>query len=307
MSRIEQALRRASQAGPEDDPQTSGAVACVPEPECPSPAPMVREFIRQDEPVPAAASVRRFDAPQLEPEAGPARSLDALDVETSEKLVTSGLVAQVAVEQYRKLAATLHQAQAVRNIKIVMVASAMAGEGKTLTAVNLALTLSDSFRRNVLLIDADLRRPTVHKVFQIGNATGLIDGLRSEEEQKLSLVKVTPYLSVLPSGRPDSDPMSGLASERMKQILDDASGRFDWVVIDTPPVVLLSDAKLLAEMADAVVLVIRAGITPVALIQKAVESLDRRRIVGVVLNRVAEMNMAYQYSDYYSAHTVTAE
>jgi capsular exopolysaccharide synthesis family protein len=259
----------------------------------------MREFIRQDEPVPAVAPMRRFESPEVDLKVAPAGRLDESDLETSEKLVISGQVAQAAVEQYRKLAATLHQAQAVRNVKIVMVASAMAGEGKTLTAVNLALTLSDSFRRNVLLIDADLRRPTVHKLFQIENATGLIDGLRSEDEQKLSLVKVTPYLSVLPSGRPDADPMSGLASERMKQIIDDASGRFDWVVIDTPPVVLLSDAKLLAEMADAVVLVVRAGITPVALIQRAVEALDRKRIVGVVLNRVAEMNMAYQYSNYY--------
>jgi protein-tyrosine kinase len=302
MSRIEQALRRASQAAPEDELRTRGAVACVADLECPPAVSDPRAFLHQDEPVRTAPSVPRFQGPELKLGRAPAAGPDALDMETSEKLVTSGEVAQVAVEQYRKLATTLHQAQATGNMKIIMVASAMAGEGKTLTAANLALTLSESFRRNVLLIDADLRRPSVHKMFQIANATGLIDGLRSEKEEKLNLVKVTPYLTVLPAGRPDADPMGGLASDRMKQILNDASARFDWVVIDTPPVVLLSDANVLAEMVDGVVLVVRAGLTPVRLIQRAVESLDRQRIVGVVLNRVAEMNMAYKYSDYYAAN-----
>jgi protein-tyrosine kinase len=298
MSRIEQALRRASQVASEDEPRTRGTVARVPEIDGPSTPFDPRAFLHQDQPVRTAPSAARFQAPDLELR-GAQTVPDSLDKESSERLVTGGEIAQVAVEQYRKLAATLHQAQTTRNIKIVMVASAMASEGKTLTAANLALTLSESFRRNVLLIDADLRRPSVHKMFRIANTNGLIDGLRSAEEQKLNLVKVTPYLTVLPAGRPDSDPMGGLASDRMKQILLDASAKFDWVVIDTPPVVLLSDANVLAEMVDGVVLVIRAGITPIGLIQRAVESLDRRRILGVVLNRVAEMNLAYKYSDYY--------
>jgi protein-tyrosine kinase len=287
MSRIEQALRRASQDTPESHKETGGAFSHR------------RTPLHQDEPVRPTASVPRFPAPQLELSGTTEAERPEPDVELSEKLVTSGQAAQVAVEQYRKLATTLHQAQALRNVKIVMVASAMAGEGKTLTAVNLALTLSDSLGRKVLLIDADLRRPSVHKMFQFENSTGLIDGLRSKEEPRLNLVNATPNLSVLPAGRPSADALSGLASDRMKQILDDARARFDWVVIDTPPVMLLSDAKLLAEMADAVVLVIRAGSTPIGLIQRAVESLDRRRIVGVVLNRVADASMAQQYSDYY--------
>src|SRR6185436_18422081 len=90
-------------------------------------------------------------------------------------------------EQYRRLAAALHQAQRTTGFKVVMVASAVAGEGKTLTASNLAMTLSESYRRDVLLIDADLRRPSLHLVFQVPGAPGLSDGLITTEDPKLPL------------------------------------------------------------------------------------------------------------------------
>jgi capsular exopolysaccharide synthesis family protein len=219
----------------------------------------------------------------------------------NEKLVVNDDAAPIFVEQYRKVAAALHKTHTERPSKIVMVASAMAGEGKTLTAANLALTLSESFRRQVLLIDADLRRPTVHQAFRLSNDKGLNDALSAKGEEKLPLCKVSDYLTVLPAGRPNSDPMGGLASERMQRIVEEAGAKFDWVVLDTPPIGLLPDANLLADMVDMVVLVIGAGTTPLPLIQQAVKALDRTRIVGVVLNRVVESQAAYQYYDYYRA------
>src|SRR6476661_7528340 len=100
-------------------------------------------------------------------------------------------------EQYRRLAAALHHAQAATGVKVVMIASAVANEGKTLTAANLALTLSESYRRNVLLIDADLRRPSLHTMFQVEGAPGLSDGLISIDEPKLPLHRLSPRLAVL--------------------------------------------------------------------------------------------------------------
>ncbi len=166
---------------------------------------------------------------------------------------------QGCVEQYRRLAARLHLAQAEHGIKVVMIASALPQEGKTLTAANLALTLSESYHRNVLLIDGDLRRPSVHEVFKIPNLTGLNDGVKSETERKVPLVHWSECLTLVTAGRPDPDPMRVLSSGRMKKVIAEAGAKFDWVIIDTPPVGLLTDASLFAAMVDTVVLVVQAA------------------------------------------------
>src|SRR3989441_5278979 len=214
----------------------------------------------------------------------------------AEKLVVTERPEQSTIEQYRKLAATLHHAQTERQLKVVMVSSAVSGDGKTLTSTNLALTLSESYRRRVLLIDADLRRPSVHEVFQVKNVTGLTDSLKAENDRRLPLIQASAYLSLLLAGRPDSDPMSGLTSNRMRRLVGEAAATFDWVIIDTPPVVLMPDANLLAAMADAAILVIGAGKTPYKLITRAVDTLGRGKIIGVVLNRVDRRNVAGGYT-----------
>jgi protein-tyrosine kinase len=201
-----------------------------------------------------------------------------------QRLVVSDDRDPYLVEQFRRLAATLHQAQAANHIKTVMVTSASPNDGKTLTAINLALILSESYRRQVLLIDADLRRPSIRDVSQMADVVGLADGLRARTEQKLTVFRLTKNLSLLPAGRPDPDPMGSLTSSRMRRVIADACSRFDWVVVDAPPVGTVSDASILAEMVDASLLVVRAGQTDCALTQKAIDSVGRERILGVVLN-----------------------
>lgn len=205
-------------------------------------------------------------------------------------------------EQYRRLAAALHQAQRTSGFKVVMVASAVAGEGKTLTAANLAMTLSESYRRDVLLVDADLRRPSLHVVFQVPGAPGLSDGLITSEDPKLPLHRVSERLAILPAGRPTSDPIGALTSERMRRLIDEAREVFDWVVIDTPPVGLLTDAALLSSMADGVVLVVKAESTPHDMVVRAVNAIGRERVIGTVLNRAKEQpnSTSYDYYKYYS-------
>lgn len=193
-------------------------------------------------------------------------------------------------EHYDRLATALHQAQRQQNIRLVMFTSALPGEGKSLTAANVAMTLSLHGRR-VLLVDADLHRPTVHDLFDVSNAKGLIDALRAGPEQPLPIVEVAPRLSVLPAGGSSDEPLSVLISDRMRQLLHDAPDTFDWVIVDTPPIGLVSDAQILAGIVQAAVLVIRAGSTPHELISAAVTTLGRERILGVVLNGVAERDM----------------
>ena len=207
-------------------------------------------------------------------------------------------------EQYRRLAAAFHQAQRANGYKVAMIASAVAGEGKSLTAANLALTLSESYRRNVLLIDADLRRPSQHSIFQVSGAPGLSDGLISIEEPKLPLHRLSSRLTVLPAGRPTSDPIGAITSDRMRRLIEEAREVFDWVIIDTPPVGLLTDAALLSSMADGVLLVVKAESTPYDLVNRAVTALGRERMMGVLLNRAREQAHKSNY-DYYKYYTPT--
>jgi protein-tyrosine kinase len=229
---------------------------------------------------------------------GKGGAISGFNSQWRERLVVSPDVDPILVEQFRRLAATLHHAQATNNVRTVMVTSATPGDGKTQTAINLALILSESYGRKVLLVDADLRRPAIRDVSHIPDVVGLADGLRAKADQKLTVFQLTSRLSLLPAGRPDPDPMSGLTSSRMGQILSDAAKRYDWVVVDAPPVGTVADASILSEMVDATLLVVRARQTSCALTQKAIDAIGRERILGVVLNAVDKIDDA-GYSHYY--------
>ena len=218
------------------------------------------------------------------------------------KLVVGPGQDMVCREQYRRLAATLHEAQATRGLKSLVVTSAVPKEGKTLTTINLALTFSESYGRKVLLIDADLRRPSVHEVLRIPNKAGLSQALRSAGPLQLATISVTPNLDVLPSGRVEKEPLAALSSARMPALLEYAKARYDWVIIDTPPLALMSDATIVAGLTQAVVFVIRAGATPYAVISKALENLGREVVLGTVLNGVNEAHTSAEsyYGHYYS-------
>ena len=215
------------------------------------------------------------------------------------KLVTTGGAPPASIEQYRRLAATLHHFQAEQGLRRLTVSSSVPGEGKTLTVVNLAMTLSESYRRRVLLIDAQLRRPSIHDVFGISNEYGLCDALRPEPSE-LRLSRVSPMLWVLPAGSSGANPMEALASARMEQFLDEVAVSFDWILLDAPPVGLMADAGLLARLTRAVIVVIGAGSTPYALVEKVVAELGRENIIGTVLNRIEEDDTPWsaQYAGY---------
>jgi capsular exopolysaccharide synthesis family protein len=222
------------------------------------------------------------------------------DLESQAKLVIGALRNVVSTEQYRRLAAALHDSQVEKGLKTVMITSAVPREGKTLTVVNLGLTLSESYGRRVLLIDADLRRPSIHEVLKVPNERGLSDVLGSSRGE-LPLIQMSQRLWVLPAGRAEHSPLAGLSSGRMHTILEEVSSRFDWVLIDTPPVGLLSDAQVLGRLVRAAVFVIRAGVTPFAAVEKAMADLGRDCIIGTVLNDVdpSALPTTTYYGHYY--------
>ena len=203
------------------------------------------------------------------------------------------------VEQCRRVAAVLHHAQTQRGVRSVMIGSAVAAEGKTLTATNLALTLSHSFDRRVLLLDADLRRPSLHEMFGLPNDHGLVENLRAPNSGRLPVHAVSRNLWVLTAGQPTSDPMSILVSDMMKQLLADAMEQFDWVIVDTPPVALIPDANLLSGMIDKALLVINACTTPYPLVKRAAAAIGAERILGLILNRDERGVLGHEYGHYY--------
>src|SRR5207248_5462846 len=127
----------------------------------------------------------------------------------------------------RRLAARLLMARAEKGTQLVMVTSAFPAEGKTLTSSSLALTLSESYKRDVLLVDGDLRRPTIHELFRLPNVSGLNAGFQVDAERKIPLIGYTEHLSILTAGRPESDPTSVLSGERMRRVLAEAKNRFE--------------------------------------------------------------------------------
>jgi Mrp family chromosome partitioning ATPase len=201
-----------------------------------------------------------------------------------------------SAEQYGKLAKALQDIQArsewngpsgvVHGLKTLLVSSAVAGEGKTLTAVNLALTLSESARRRVLLIDMNLRHPSVHDVLGLPNTPGLGDILGADSTTTIPFLMISPLLSVLPAGRCGDNLMESLASDRMRALLEEAAGRFEWVILDGPAVHQVARPHVLARLSRAVLFVIASGSTAYPVVDRAITEIGRGCVIGTVLNRV---------------------
>jgi len=289
MSRIDEALKRASQ-GP--------LVGRIPAKRTDSPVRLGDEFALGDYPLESRNGNARTDSVAVQPEAPLSPRVQAAavssrisaDISQKPKLVVGPDTNTPFIEQYRRLAAVLHEAQLEKGLKTVMVTSAVPREGKTLTVINLALTLSESYARRVLLIDADLRKPSIHEVLGTSNDRGLSDVLRSDRLEP-NIIVVSPKLSVIPAGSVRDNPLAGLASARMRALVDDFATRFDWVLLDAPPVGLLPDAQVLGRVAQASVFVIRAGVTPYPIVDRAITELGRDCIIGTVLNGVDENSL----------------
>lgn len=295
MSRVDQAFKRASGRTPAESVEDTDTALI-----------RVDEFPAEDRR--AATVVHRSRQMSRSRETAPAESEirpAQLASEVGGKVVTDTETSWVSVEEYRRLATSLHLLQKEKGLRSLIVSSALPRDGKSLTSTNLALTLSESYKRRVLLIDADFRRPSLHKIFGLPNVGGLAEGLRGTGPISLPFVQLTNYLTVLPAGVTDNSPVAGLTSERMRSVVLDVQERFDWVIVDTPPVGLLSDANLLANLVDGVLLVIGAWSTPFDAISRAVSEFGRERIVGVVLNRV--IDEASKKKRYYEGYYATAD
>jgi len=203
-------------------------------------------------------------------------------------------------EQFRTLRSRLYRVRDSQPLQTLLVTSALPGEGKTFTAANLAHACARQKHCRVLLIDADLRAPRMQLLLGAPANPGLEDYLQGKSGE-LDVIQrgFDDELGLIPAGKQASNPAELISSSRMKELIKYAKAFFDWIIIDSPPVIPVSDASVLASSCDGVLFVVRAGSTPSEMAQKAVRDLKPAKIVGVILNNVLA-NARYQ--SYYGAY-----
>jgi capsular exopolysaccharide synthesis family protein len=207
-------------------------------------------------------------------------------------------------EQLRLLRSKLDLMQRQRGIRTLLVTSAIPKEGKTFTASGLAGVFAQQPGKRILLIDADMRKPASGKSMGLNGSSGLVglsQVLSREVKFHDALLRATSIdFYFLPSGPPPANPSELLGFTNLEQMLKTAAEDFDWVVLDSPPVLTLSDATLIAPLVNAVLLVVHADSTPVKLAIKAVEQIGRERICGIVMNRQHQVHSSKYYYRYYN-------
>ena len=203
-------------------------------------------------------------------------------------------------ESFRRLKAMIRGVAGGEKLRTITMTSAGKGEGKSTTALNLAIAMCQDFDTRVAIVDADLRRPRVHRLLGFTPRRGLSDILGGEAlPEDVLITNSVPRLTILPGGRSSKTPAEMLASPRMRQLVEELKSRFDFIIFDTPPVLTVADAIVLGPMTDGVVLVIQAGKVRKRPVERAVELLQNSRILGFVLNRgdLVLSHYGYRYYD----------
>jgi len=209
----------------------------------------------------------------------------------------------VASQQYGILALKVAGGMRQNGGRILAITSATGGEGKSLTALNLSLALAESSPEKVLLVDCDFRLPRIHERLGLKTAKGFSDLLAGTEADPAPLISRLGNLDVIASGSTRANPVSLLASARMREILARLRQEYQLVVLDSPPVVPIADSHILAGLADRVLFVVRARRTRPELLGHALESLGAANLVGLVLNDVEYADSPYAGAyRYYQRH-----
>jgi protein-tyrosine kinase len=209
-------------------------------------------------------------------------------------------------EEFRKLKSTLlHLEQAGQGQRALMITSSLGGEGKSVTTINLAITLAQEYDHTVLMVDADLRKPTLHRYLGVPAAPGLSDCLMDGLNPAEALIRTgIGKLSFLPAGREVENPAELLASERMRQMVQQMRRRYPdrFLLIDTPPILPVAEARILGKLVDGVIFVVREGAVGMADLQEALDGIQRDKVLGIVYNNVRPESLQGRYSYYYNGY-----
>jgi protein-tyrosine kinase len=283
MSRIHEALKRAEEERAAGQRSVAGDLAPIPISELPAVGDGVpRATAVVELPAGLEAMLTRTVVAQWQPD--PATMLFA-----------NGNDRVPGTEEYRTLRSRLYHLREKMPLKKILVTSALPKEGKSFTSANLAQVMARQHGRRVLLIDADLRAPRLHLMLGTEPGPGLSDYLQDKNDE-FSIMQRGPMenLFFIPSGRGIEDPAELVGNGRMKLFLQRVESLFDWIIIDSPPAVPVSDASVLAKACDGVVMVVRSNSTPADVARRARQEFPDHVLLGVVLNGRRQDEAPYQ-------------
>src|SRR6516165_144959 len=298
MSRVHDALRRAEMGGmmPPDEPPVVAEVVTPGNPDLRPPDVPVNGAAAAAAAAPSAPLRLNIHPGMLNEVCvvpfSPAPESHLLDLNNSH---------ETPAEEFRTLRTRLNHLQTLQPLHTIVVTSPSPAEGKTFTAVNLALAQSHLAESSVLLGDFDLRRPIIHNLFQIERAPGLSDYLTGQCTFSQAIRRVEGMnLYVLPAGSPVKNPLELLNMRTAKVLFEELPHLFSWAIFDTPPLLFSADANLLATLADGTVLVVKIGSTTFDNVTRAMQSLCENNVLGIVANGARASELYSKYTYYYS-------
>lgn len=277
VTEVFEANHQPAQVTPEPASQTVTAVADVPELEIPVAEPIP--------PKPVSQELAEF--PSL-----------SVSVKSPSRLVFFTEPDSLAAEKFRFLGVRLRQLQQSRSVKKVLVTSSIPEEGKSFISANLAGALARR-KQKVLLIEGDLRRPTLSTQFGLGRLAGLAEWLQGDHRKVTNIYRLEgPQFWFIPAGHPPSNPLELMQSGNLSQLMEQLSNLFDWIIVDSPPLLPLADTSIWARLTDGALLVAREGTTQKAMLERALESIKKSDLLGVVLNGCVDTNSKNYYQSY---------
>jgi capsular exopolysaccharide synthesis family protein len=223
----------------------------------------------------------------------------AVSLRDDSRLVSLGKEGSLGAEKFRFLAVRLRQLRHSRPLKKILITSSIPQEGKSTVAANLACTLARRKPQKTLLLEGDLRRPNIISQFGLGKLPGLCEWL-SGESQSINIYRLESLgVWVLPAGSTPQNPLELMQSGKLSPLMEQLEAWFDWIVIDSPPVLPLADTSLWSRLADGILMVTRRGTTEKQQLQRGLEAIDKSKLLGALVNSSA--NAAH--SDYYQRYT----
>jgi capsular exopolysaccharide synthesis family protein len=217
---------------------------------------------------------------------------------TENRLASLSRTESLAAEKFRFLAVRLRQLRQSRQLQKVLITSTIPQEGKSTVAANLACTLARRKQQKTLLLEGDLRRPTIAAQFGLAHLPGLSEWFQGLTESNNIYHLESIGLWLLPAGRAPQNPLELMQSGKLPPLMSALGASFDWIVIDSPPVLPLADTSIWARQADGILLVTRKGITEKKQLQRGLEALEQSKLLGALINDSSDA----AHSDYYQRY-----
>ena len=221
-----------------------------------------------------------------------------VSIRNESHLVSVAAEGSLAAEKFRFLAVRLRHLRQSRPLKKVLITSTIPQEGKSTVSANLACTLARRRNQKTLLLEGDLRRPNIVHQFGVGKRAGLCEWLSGQTES-INIYKLESLgLWILPAGAAPQNPLELMQSGKLSLLMDQLEAWFDWIVIDSPPILPLADTSLWSRLSDGILLVTRTGFTEKQQLQRGLEAIEKSKLLGALVNSSAKV----AHSDYYQRY-----